>query len=327
MIISRTPHRISFFGGGTDYPHYYLKYGGKVLGTTIDKYSYLNVRKLPPFFNHKHRIVYSLQENVNYIHEIKHPSVRETLKYLDIKYGVSIHHDGDIPARSGMGSSSAFTTGLLLSLLELEEKKISKKDLMFKTIDIEQNYIKENVGSQDQAFAAYGGLNIIEFKNNGKIIVDPIMLPCERLKEFESSIMLFYTGISRTASTIAEEQIKNKEKNIIKLNMIKELVDKAYNILVSENNKLDEFGKLLNNTWELKKKLSTKITNNNIDDIYKKAIKAGALGGKLLGAGGGGFIMFYVIKENQSKIIKELKDLLYVPFKFEYEGSTIIKGK
>ncbi len=324
MIISRTPHRISFFGGGTDYPNYYMKYGGKVLGSTIDKYCYLNVRKLPPFFDHKHRIVYSSQENVNNIEDIKHPSVRETLKYLNINYGISIHHDGDIPARSGMGSSSAFTTGLLLSLLALEGRSISKEDLMIKTIDIEQNKIKENVGSQDQAFASFGGLNVIEFSKSGNINVKPIIISKKRKLEFESSVLLFYTGISRIASNIAKDQIKNTDKNIDQLHIMNELVDKAYNILIDENIDLNNFGSLLNDTWKLKKSLSKQISNDFIDNLYKRAMSAGAVGGKILGAGGGGFIMFYVEPDKQKQVISELSDLLHVPFKFEYEGSKII---
>lgn len=324
MIISRTPHRISFFGGGTDYPDYYLKYGGKCLGVTIDKYSYLNVRKLPPFFDHKHRIVYSRQENAKTIDEIIHPSVRETLKYFNIDYGVSIHHDGDIPARSGMGSSSAFTVGLINSLNALNGKMSSKDQLTKEAIFIEQNLIKENVGSQDQAFAAYGGFNIIEFLQNGEISVNPIIIPQEKLIEFQDNIMLFFTGISRTASEVVEEQIKNTVINVPNLNKMKDLVDDAYKILVNPNKKLNEFGELLNYTWELKKTLSSKVSNLEIDEMYKKALDAGAIGGKLLGAGGGGFMAFYVEKNKQHKVIEALKEYLHIPFNFDFDGSKII---
>lgn len=327
MIISRTPHRISFFGGGTDYPDYYLKYGGKCLGVTIDKYSYLNVRKLPPFFDYRHRIVYSRQENVKTIDEIIHPSVRETLKYFNIDYGLSIHHDGDIPARSGMGSSSAFTVGLINSLNALNGSMSSKNILTREAIFIEQNLIKENVGSQDQAFAAYGGLNVIEFLQNGEISVNPIIIEQERLMEFQNNIMLFFTGISRTASEVVEEQIKNTIINIPNLNKMKDLVDDAYEILVNPNKKLNEFGKLLNYTWELKKSLSSKVSNLEIDEMYKKALDAGAIGGKLLGAGGGGFMAFYVEKNKQQKVIEALKEYLHIPFNFDFEGSKIIVYK
>lgn len=210
MIVSRTPHRISFFGGGTDYPEYYKQYGGKTLGVAINKYSYLNVRKLPPFFDYKHRIVYSNQENVNSLDDIIHPSVRETLKFLNVNLGLSIHHDGDIPARSGMGSSSAFTVGLLNSINALNGKICSKYDLTKDSIHIEQNLIKENVGSQDQTFAAYGGLNIINFLQNGEINVNPIIMKNKKLKEFQDNIMLFFSGLSRTASEVVEEQIKKQ---------------------------------------------------------------------------------------------------------------------
>jgi D-glycero-alpha-D-manno-heptose-7-phosphate kinase len=324
MIISRTPHRVSFFGGGTDYPGYYREYGGKVLGTAIDKYCYLNVRKLPPFFDHKHRIVYSLQENVNALGEIKHPSVRETLKYLNIDFGVSIHHDGDIPARSGMGSSSAFTTGLLKSMLALKGKYISNKELAKEAIHIEQDLIKENVGSQDQTFAAFGGFNIIEFFKNGEINVNPVIISPGRLKQFESSLMLFFTGLSRIASRVAKEQVNNIKTNLDRLHKMKELVDTAVEILSSEHTPLRAFGELLNHTWRLKKTLSKNITTPQVEEIYERALKAGAIGGKLLGAGGGGFVLFYVEPEDQAKVRRELKDYLHIPFCFDYDGSKIV---
>lgn len=324
MIVSRTPHRISFFGGGTDYPEYYLQHGGKTLGVAINKYCYLNVRKLPPFFEHKHRIVYSKQENVKELDEISHPSVRETLKYMGITYGVSIHHDGDIPARSGMGSSSAFTVGLINSINALKGKMTSKDELTKESIHIEQNLIKENVGSQDQTFAAYGGFNIINFLQNGEISVSPIIMNSKRLLEFQNNIMLFFSGLSRTASEIVEEQIKNTSININKLNQMKDLVDEAYNILIDSNKNLNQFGELLNYTWELKKSLSSQITNSNINYMYEKAINAGAIGGKLLGAGSGGFMAFYVEKEKQLLVKKALKDYLYIPFEFDFDGSKIV---
>ncbi len=323
MVISRTPHRISFFGGGTDYPSFYLRHGGKTLGVAINKYSYLNIRKLPPFFTYKHRIVYSKQENVNTANEIEHPSVRETLKYLNIDFGLSIHHDGDIPARSGMGSSSAFTVGLLHSINALNGSVSSKYELMRNSIHIEQNLIKENVGSQDQAFAAYGGLNIINFLQNGEIIVNPIIINKKRLLVFQDNLMLFFSGLSRTASKIAAEQIKKTNQNISNLYKMKDLVDEGYNILLGAKD-LNKFGELLNYSWELKKSLSNKITNNKIDDMYKKAIKAGAIGGKLLGAGGGGFMLFYVKKERQESVKRALNNFLHIPFDFDFDGSKIV---
>ena len=324
MIISRTPHRISFFGGGTDYPAYYFKHGGKVLSVSIDKYCFLSVRKLPPFFVHKHRIVYSKMENVNTINEIMHPSVRETLRYSEVNYGVSVHHDGDIPARSGMGSSSAFTVGLLNSLYALEGKMITKEHLTKEAIYIEQELIKENVGSQDQTSAAYGGFNIIEFVPNGEIVVAPIIIKPERLRELEKNLVLIFTGFSRIASEVAEDKIQNIPNNKDNLSQMKALVDKAYNIIVSPNKSLSEFGELLNETWHLKKKLSNKVTMPEVDELYETAIKSGAIGGKLCGAGRGGFMVFYVEQKNQSKLIGALKRYLHVPFNFDFDGSKII---
>ena len=327
MIISRTPHRISFFGGGTDYPDYYLKHGGKVLGTAIDKYCYLSLRKLPPYFEYKHRVVYSKMENVNTIDEIIHPAVRETLKYLNIDFGVSVHHDGDIPARSGMGSSSAFTVGILNSLYALNGKMVSREELTREAIHVEQNLIKESVGSQDQAFAAHGGFNIIEFLQNGEIFVEPIILTPERLKAFEDRLMLFFTGLSRIASDIASDKIKNIPNNNPNLSRMKNLVDEAYKIIICPNRDLNEFGELMNETWELKKRLSDKISNQEIEEMYDAAIKNGAIGGKLCGAGGGGFMLFYVKPHNQQKVKEALKDYLHVPFKFDFDGSKIIVYK
>ncbi len=327
MIISRTPHRISFFGGGTDYPAYSLKHGGKVLGVAIDKYCYLSLRKLPPYFDFKHRIVYSKIENVKTIGEIIHPSVRETLKYLEIDFGVSVHHDGDIPARSGMGSSSAFTVGFLNSVYALKGKMTSKDELTREAIYIEQDLIKESVGSQDQAFASYGGFNVIEFLQNGEILVRPIIITPERLKAFEDSLMLFFTGLSRTASEIASDKIKNIPNNKHNLSQMKELVEEAYKTITSPNRNLNEFGTLMNETWELKKKLSNKITKPEIEQTYETAIRNGAIGGKLCGAGGGGFMVLYVEPQNQPKVKEALKDYLYVPFNFDFNGSKIIVYK
>ncbi|MEO5359497.1 MAG: kinase [Nitrospirota bacterium] len=324
MIISRTPHRISFFGGGTDYPDYYLRHCGKVLGTCVDKYCYLSVRRLPPFFDHKHRIVYSKIENVSDINTIMHPSVRETLKYFKVDYGVSIHHDGDIPARSGMGSSSAFTVGLIHSLYALQGRIASKDDLMRESIYIEQELIKENVGSQDQTFAAHGGLNVINFLANGKIIVEPIIIKPERLVEFERSLVLIYTGISRIASEVAGDKIKNISKNEKNLTQMKDMVDEAYDILVNSGRDLREFGQLMNQSWLLKKTLSNRVSNSEIDSIYERAMNSGAIGGKLLGAGGGGFMVFFVEQERQNSFKQELNDYLHVPFSFDFDGSKII---
>ena len=324
MIISRTPHRVSFFGGGTDYPDYYLKYGGKVLGAAIDKYCYITCRKLPPFFNHTHRIVYSKVETVNQIDEIQHPSIRETLKHLNINSGLEIHHDGDIPARSGMGSSSAFTVGLLKTIYALEGKVISKEEITREAIYVEQELIKENVGSQDQAFAAHGGFKLIEFSTSGDISVNPVIIKPDRLKILEKSLLLVFTGISRMASVAASDKIKNIPDSTDYLFKMKALVDDAYKVITSPDKNLNEFGELLNETWKLKKKLSSEVSTPVIDELYDIVIKNGGIGGKLCGAGGGGFMLFFVEPENRATVIASLKDYLYVPFNFDFEGTKIV---
>ena len=325
MIISRTPFRISFFGGGTDYPKWYLKYGGSVLATTIDKYCYLYVRYLPPFFWHKYRIVYSKIELVNHPEEIKHPAVREVLKFLNINKGVEIQHQGDLPARSGVGSSSSFTVGLLNALYALSGKMVTKKQLAYNAIYVEQQMIKEHVGSQDQTLAAFGGFNLIEFKKTGEIEVKPVILPKEFLKEFQRYFLLFFTGIQRTASNIAKKQIENFDNREKELKTMHKLVYEALSILQKES--LEDFGKLLHETWSYKRSLAKEVSNSTIDEIYQAGIEAGALGGKLLGAGGGGFILFFAPPKMHEKIKEKLKKLLYVPFNFEFLGSQIIYYK
>ena len=324
MIISRTPYRVSFFGGGTDYPSYYLQHGGRVLAAAIDKYCYLVVRALPPFFHHRHRIVYSRTELVNEIDEIQHPSVRETLRYLGVEYGVSVHHDGDMPAQSGMGSSSAFTVGLLNSLHALENRMISRRDLARSAIYIEQVMIRENVGSQDQTMSAHGGLNLVDFAPNGEIVVNPVIMKPEILQDFESRLLLVFTGHSRSASEIAAEQIQALPGKLGAMEEMKNLVDRALALLTADTPDLDAFGPLLNETWKIKRELSTRITTPEIDDIHRTAMSNGALGGKLLGAGGGGCMLFYVGRENRERLIRALHGYLVIPFRFDFDGSRII---
>ena len=323
MIISRTPFRISFFGGGTDYPVWYKKNGGAVLSTTINKYCYLSCRVLPPFFKYKHRIVYSKQEMINKISEINHPSVRETVNFFNYKDGLEIHHQADLPARSGLGSSSAFTVGLINALGGLGGEIRNKRQLALDAIHIEQNLIKENVGSQDQTAAAFGGFNKIEFGGPSEIAVQPITLSEQRLNEFQSKLMLFFTDFSRDASMIAKNWIKNTPENKENLSAMNAMVDKSISILTRGKN-MDDFGRMLDESWKIKRKLANGITNSEIDEIYKTGIKAGAIGGKLLGAGGGGFMLFYADAEAQPKIKEKLKKFLHVPFRFEYLGSQII---
>lgn len=324
MIITRTPLRISFFGGGTDYPVYYRKHGGKILSTTISKYNYLTVRELPPFFDHKYRIRYFKSEYKNLIEEIDHPSVRECLKFLDYSKGIELVHTGDVPAMSGLGSSSAFSVGMLHSLYALKGEFVTKRKLALEAIDIEQNRIGESVGSQDQVAAAFGGLNIIEFMKNGQINVTPVTISSQRIKDLEKSIVIFFTGISRSASEIAQTQILESENKTKELDLMKDMVDEAVGILYSKQRNLDDFGHLLNESWQLKRSITQKISNDFIDSVYERGIKAGAIGGKLLGAGGGGFIAFYVNERKRKRLIEQMSDLLHVPFHFDQMGSHII---
>ena len=324
MIISRTPFRISFFGGGTDYPAWYKKNKGAVLATSINKYCYINCRYLPPFFEHKYRIVYGIQEKVKKISEIQHPAVREGLYFMNIDKGVEIHHDGDLPARAGLGTSSSFTVGLLNALYALKGKMVAKRQLALDAIHVEQERIKENVGSQDQVTAAFGGLNKIVFDGDYEFIVQPVTIKPEKNDLLQKHLMLFFTGFSRTASDIAAEQIKKTPKKEKELRRMHEMVDEAIDILNDDDLDLTDFGKLLHESWMIKRKLTDKITTEKIDKIYESAIKAGAIGGKLLGAGGGGFMLFFVEPKKQEKVKEKFKNLLYVPFKFEDLGSQII---
>lgn len=323
MIITRTPFRISFFGGGTDYPVWYENNGGAVISTSINKYCYITCRYLPPFFEHRHRIIWTKVESVRNIEEIQHLAVRAGLKFFNIQDGVEIHHDGDLPARTGIGSSSSFTVGLLHALHALKGQIISKRQLALEAIHIEQDILKENVGCQDQAIAAFGGFNKIEFGGPQKITVHPITLATERLNSFQDHLMLFFTGFSRYASEIAAEQIKNTPNKTTELKVLKGMVEEAMKIL-NGNGPLDDFGRLLDESWKIKKSLSSQISNSRIDEIYAAAKEAGAFGGKLLGAGGGGFVLFFVKPELQPKVKEKLENLLYVPVKFENLGTQLI---
>ena len=324
MIITRTPLRISFFGGGTDYPVWYGENGGAVLNATINKYCYINCRYLPPFFHYKYLIRYMLREETQSIAEIKHPSVRECLKFMKVIKGIEMVHTSDIPARSGVGSSSAFTVGLLNALYALTGKMITKRQLARDAIHVEQNLIKENVGSQDQVAVAFGGFNKVEFGGEKEFLVYPVTITKEKLEDLQSHLMLFFTGFSRNASEIAGHQIKNTHGKKKELTAMHQMVDEAIGILNSRDNKISDFGKLLHESWKLKKSLTHLISSDAIDEIYETGRRAGAIGGKLLGAGGGGFIMFFVPPEKQEKMKEKLKNTLYVPFRFEDLGSQVI---
>lgn len=324
MIITRTPFRISFFGGGTDYPAWYQEHGGVVLATTIDKYCYISCRHLPPFFEHKHRIVYSRIENVHRLEDIQHPAVRAILGWAGCEKGLEVHHDGDLPARSGLGSSSSFTVGLVNALSAMQGKYTSKEELAKNAIHIEQKIINENVGSQDQISAAFGGFNRIEFKQNDTFQVFPIILGKDRLHELQSHLMLCFTGFSRIASEIAKSQIENIKSREVELKCMGGMVDEAIQILQSTTCPIDEFGKLLHQGWLYKRSLSDKVSTPEIDSIYDEAMRAGATGGKILGAGGGGFLLLFVKPEFQSQVRERLNHLIHVPFQFEDSGSRVV---
>jgi D-glycero-alpha-D-manno-heptose-7-phosphate kinase len=323
VIITSTPLRISFFGGGTDYPVWYRERGGAVLATTIDKRCYITCRRLPPFFEYHSRISYSKIENVRRNDAIEHPSVRACLEFLGIDDGVEIHHVADLPARAGLGTSSAFTVGLLLGLYALKGQMRDKHALAADAIHVEQAMLKEAVGAQDQVSAAHGGLNRINFNVDGSIEVNRILAAQDRLKELEQHLVLYFTGFSRTASEIAHAQVQATPQRTKELEAMLELVDEAEAILTSPGRPVDEFGRLLHEGWRIKRTLTQKITNSAIDEIYEAGLDAGALGGKLCGAGGGGFMLFYVPPERKDALRKRLKNLLCVPFSFSSRGSHV----
>jgi len=324
VIITRTPFRVSFFGGGTDYPAWFQRHGGVVLATSIDKYCYITCRYLPPFFEHKYRIVYSRIENVQHIAEIQHPAVKAVLGTYHCTDGLEIHHDGDLPARSGLGSSSSFTVGLINAVMALRGQYISKEDLAGQAIHIEQKVIRENVGSQDQISAAFGGLNRIEFRRDGSFDVAPIILPIERLAVLQRHLMLCFTGLSRIASEVAQSTIDNMDQREAELRHMGALVDQAISVLQSKTAPIEEFGQLLHESWMQKRKLSDRVSTGQIDALYDTARDAGAIGGKLLGAGGGGFFLLFVKPEHQQRVREKLSRLVHAPFRFENAGSRVV---
>lgn len=325
MIITKTPVRISFFGGGTDYPEYFNEFGGCVLSTTIDKYVYITINKIGGLLDEKYRIAYKKVELCSTIDQIEHPSVRETLRFMEIQDGLDINIFSDLPARTGLGSSSSFTVGLLNALYAYQGKVKSKMDYAKEAIHIEKNILQENVGVQDQLAAAFGGLNYMKLTDTG-YDVNPVVVHNSRKKELESNLVLYYTGISRYATEVLKEQVeKTKEKKVIvELKDIYDMVQQGQTILSNMTTPLIEFGRLLNETWIAKKKLSTTISNNHLDEMYGSAIQAGAVGGKLLGAGGGGFFLFYVESDRQDDFKKKMAQFIEIPFSFENEGTQVI---
>jgi D-glycero-alpha-D-manno-heptose-7-phosphate kinase len=324
MIISRTPFRLSLFGGGTDYPSWYTKHGGAVLATTIDKYCYLTCRYLPPFFEHKYRLVYSRIENCQTREEIAHPVVRAVLQHLNIDAGIEIHHDGDLPARSGMGSSSAFTVGLLHALYALKGEMRSREQLAREAIHVEQKLLNETVGCQDQIITAFGGINHISFTPSGDFSVRPVTVSKQRVTALESNLMLFYTGVERIASQVANSYANDlNESKRRQLRLVRDLVEEAIEILQGDGD-LEPIGALLHEAWEAKRSLSTQVSTDGIDGLYDAARRAGALGGKLVGAGGGGFMLLFVPRSRQLAVKDALRGALHVPFRFQFSGTQII---
>lgn len=330
MIISRTPFRISFFGGGTDYPAWYRTNGGQVLATTIDKYCYLTCRYLPPFFDHRFTIAYSKIETCSALEQIQHPAVRGILRHLKLERGVAIKHDADLPARSGMGTSSAFTVGLLHALHALKGELVSKQELAKEAIYVEQEILGETVGSQDQVLAAIGGLNHIVFHPNNEISVRPMTLSQERTAELGEHLMLFYTGLKRTASVIAASYVPRRESaqpnehpRAAELERLGRLVEEGIQVLKSGTD-IRRFGELLHEAWLAKQQLSPLVSNPYVRELYGIARRSGAIGGKLVGAGGGGFMLLFVPPQAQPEVRRALRRFIHVPFKFEFSGSQII---
>lgn len=322
MVITQTPFRMSFFGGGTDFPGFYNEHGGAVISTTFDKYCYVNVRHLPPFFEYSTELSYSKIERVKNIDEINHPSIRECMRYLDMR-DIRLTYEADLPAKSGLGTSSSFAVGMLNAFYSLKGKYKSKRELADDAIYLERELCNEAGGVQDQIAVAFGGFNRIDFSADG-YQVTPVVMSNERKEILNDNLMMFFTGFSRFSSDIqTSTQVVLKDKTAQLLEMYS-LVDTAQGILTDKNSDLNDFGRLLDHTWKLKRGITTRISTNSLDEIYEKAMSAGALGGKLLGAGGGGFFVFYVEPEKRKSVMQALDKLLYIPFRFEDSGTRVI---
>ncbi len=322
MIITQTPFRMSFFGGGTDLEFFFKEYGGAVISTTFDKYCYVNVRYLPAFFDYKTELSYSVIERVTSNSEIQHPLIRNAMEYAGVN-NIRLTYEADLPARSGLGSSSSFAVGLMQALYALQGKYADKKKLADDAIFVERNLCHEKGGLQDQIAASFGGFNRIDFNADG-YSVSPIVMTNRKKQQLNKNLMLFFTGFSRFSAEIQEKNKLDDPNKIGKLKEMYALVDEAQKVLLSENDSLDEFGRLLDYTWSLKRDTGNAVTTSSIDLLYEKAKKAGALGGKLLGAGGGGFMLFYVPSEKQQYVRQVLNKQLYVPFSFENQGTKIL---
>lgn len=322
MIITKTPFRMSFLGGGTDMPSFFNEYGGAVISTTFDKYAYVNVRHLPPFMPYYSELCYSRLERVNSLDEIEHPAIREAMRMLDI-HEIRLTYEGDLPARTGLGTSSTFAVGMLNAFYALKGKQVGKRKLAEDAIYLERELCKESGGWQDQVAAAFGGLNRIDFADN-QFKITPIIIHPDRKKLLNDSLMLFYTGVTRFSAEVQKDTMSNQQDKLAQLKEMLSLVGDAQAILEDKHSDFNDFGRLLDHTWRLKRKTGGKISNGSIDDLYERGLKAGALGGKLLGAGGGGFLLFYIEPDKRDALLREFADLMQVPFAFENEGTTMV---
>lgn len=322
MIITKTPFRMSFFGGGTDMESFFMENGGAVLSTTFDKYCYVNVRHLPRFFDYSTELSYAKIERVTDVNDIQHPAIREAMKMLDM-HEIRLTYEADLPARSGLGTSSSFAVGMINAFYALKGKYADKKKLADAAIYLERGLCKEAGGWQDQIAASYGGFNRINFNSDGYEVL-PLIINPERKRQLNNNLMMFFTGFTRFSSDVQKANASNKADKVNQLKEMLALVDEAEKVLVDKQSDLDEFGRLLDHTWRIKRKTGNTVSTNSIDELYDKGLKAGALGGKLLGAGGGGFLVFYVEPDKQEKVKKAMEDLLYIPFEFEDGGTRVI---
>lgn len=321
MIITKTPFRMSFFGGGTDMPEFFKEHGGAVISTTFDKYCYVTVRHLPPFFDYETLLTYSKIEEIYDTDQIMHPAIREAMKMLDM-HDIRLIYEADLPARTGLGTSSSFAVGMLNAFYALKGKYADKKRLSDEAIHLERVLCNEAGGWQDQIAAAYGGLNRINFHDD-TYDVQPIIISPERKRQLNKNLMMFFTGFTRFSSEIQQSSKSMEDKRAQLLEMLA-IVDEAEKVLEDKYSDLDDFGRLLDESWRLKKQTGNKVSTGSVDELYEKAMAAGALGGKLLGAGGGGFLLFYVPEEKQPDVMKAMQNLMYVPFEFENGGTRVI---
>lgn len=322
MIITKTPFRMSFFGGGTDMENFFYEYGGSVISSTFDKYCYVNVRHLPRFFDWSTELTYSKIEKVSNVEDINHPAIRNAMKMLDM-HELRLTYEADLPARSGLGTSSSFAVGMLNAFYALKGKYVDKKMLADKAIYLERVLCQEAGGWQDQIAASYGGFNRINFNADGYEVL-PVIISPERKKQLNQNLLMFFTGFTRFSSEVQKANALNKTDKIAQLKEMLSLVDEAEKVLTNKHADLNEFGRLLDHTWSLKRKTGSAVSTNSIDELYAKGIEAGALGGKLLGAGGGGFLVFYVQPERQDSVRGAMKDLMHIPFEFEEGGTRVI---